>query len=177
MAVRTRTSAAGVLALLAEPEPDVQDYALGQLNALVPQFWAEISESISTIEAIVDNKSAAPDTNLLASLITSKVYYYLGEYDEALSFALGAGKLFEHERNIPGSSEYVETVISKAVDRYTAARLAEETGASSVKIDARLAAIVESIFNTCISEGEYRQVRISELSLYALNFHLEGFCH
>jgi 26S proteasome regulatory subunit N2 len=53
------------------------------------------------------------DARDLAALVASKVYYYLAEYDEALSFALGAGTAFEAERNAPGSEEYVETVVCK----------------------------------------------------------------
>lgn len=43
----------------------------------------------------------------LAALVASKVYYHLGEYDESMIFALGAGELFD----ITAKSEYVETII------------------------------------------------------------------
>ena len=43
----------------------------------------------------------------LAALVASKVYYHLGEYDESMMFALGAGDLFD----ITAKSEYVETII------------------------------------------------------------------
>jgi 26S proteasome regulatory subunit N2 len=49
MVVRLETSAAGVLALLEEPDPLFKQYALEALNPLVPQFWAEISEHIATM--------------------------------------------------------------------------------------------------------------------------------
>jgi 26S proteasome regulatory subunit N2 len=39
------------------------------------------------------------------------VYYYLEEYDEALSFALSAGPAFEGEARVQGAEEYVETVV------------------------------------------------------------------
>jgi 26S proteasome regulatory subunit N2 len=42
------------------------------------------------------------------------VYYYLREYDEALSFALGAGNAFEAESRTWGAEEYVETVVCKS---------------------------------------------------------------
>ena len=45
----------------------------------------------------------------LAALVASKVYYHLGEYDDALAFALGAGKLFD----TTAKSDYVETVVCK----------------------------------------------------------------
>jgi 26S proteasome regulatory subunit N2 len=47
MVARSQTSAAGVLALLSEPEPVFKQHALKALNPLVPQFWAEISEHIA----------------------------------------------------------------------------------------------------------------------------------
>jgi 26S proteasome regulatory subunit N2 len=47
MVARSQTSAAGVLALLSEPELVFKEHALKALNPLVPQFWAEISEHIA----------------------------------------------------------------------------------------------------------------------------------
>ncbi|KAF8331501.1 26S proteasome regulatory complex, non-ATPase subcomplex, Rpn2/Psmd1 subunit [Cantharellus anzutake] len=157
MVPRTQTSAAGVLALLSEQEPLLQQHALKQLNILVPQFWAEISESVSVIEALFESRELSKDARDLAALIASKVYYYLGEYDEALSFALGAGNAFETERDVESSEEYVETIVSKAIDRYIDIRASEESGATYVKIDPRLAGIIEGIFNKCIEDGEHKQ--------------------
>lgn len=45
--VRPQSSAAGVLALLQEPDSIFKQHALKALNPLVPQFWAEISEHIA----------------------------------------------------------------------------------------------------------------------------------
>lgn len=45
--VRQQSSAAGVLALLQEPDIVFKRHALKALNPLVPQFWAEISEHIA----------------------------------------------------------------------------------------------------------------------------------
>lgn len=47
----------------------------------------------------------------LAALVASKVYYHLGEYDESMIFALGAGELFD----ITAKSEYVETIICRYI--------------------------------------------------------------
>lgn len=38
-----------------------------------------------------------------------QVYYHLGAYDDSLTYALGAGDLFD----VNGHSEYVETIIGK----------------------------------------------------------------
>lgn len=49
-----------------------------------------------------------------ASLLASKVYYNLGQHDEALAFALPAGKLFNIELSgepDTAETEFVQTVI------------------------------------------------------------------
>ncbi|TCD63328.1 proteasome regulatory particle base subunit [Steccherinum ochraceum] len=154
--VRPQSSAAGVLALLSEPEPALKEHALIALNALVPQFWAEISEQIELIESLYEGSELSKDAHDAAALLASKVYYYLGEYDEALSFALGAGTAFEAEGSNPLYTEYVETVISKAIDRYVSARAQEKTEGEG-KIDPKLLIIIEGIFRKCIRDGEYKQ--------------------
>ncbi|THH33553.1 hypothetical protein EUX98_g656 [Antrodiella citrinella] len=153
--VRPQSSAAGVLALLSEPEPILKEHALRALNALVPQFWAEISEQIELIESLYESPEVSKDAHDAAALLASKVYYYLGEYDEALSFALGAGTAFEAEAGNPLYVEYVETVISKAIDRYVSARKQEKE--TEGKLDPKLQIIIEGIFRKCIRDGEYKQ--------------------
>ncbi|TRM60265.1 armadillo-type protein [Schizophyllum amplum] len=153
MVARPQSSAAGTLALLNEPDPVFKEHALKVLNTLVPQFWAEISEQIATIESLYEGEEISANAKNVAALVASKVYYFLGEYEEALFFALGAGSAFETETTVPGSEEYVETVVSKAIDQYISMR-SEDTGS---KIDPRLQNIIEGIFSRCIRDGEYKQ--------------------
>ncbi|KAI0673424.1 26S proteasome regulatory complex non-ATPase subcomplex Rpn2/Psmd1 subunit [Trametes maxima] len=155
MVALAQSSAAGALALLFDPEPLLKQYALKSLNALVPQFWAEISEHIALIESLYESEELPQSAHDQAALLASKVYYYLGEYDEALSFALGAGSAFENDSRSPGTEEYVETVVSKAIDRYIQGRTAEQAGEG--KLDPRLQGIIEGIFRRCIADGEFRQ--------------------
>ncbi len=49
---------------------------------------------------------------------------------------------------------------AKAIDRYIELRAEEQSGTSKEKIDPRLQTIIEGIFQRCISEGEFKQVRI-----------------
>lgn len=192
MVSRSQTSAAGALALLSEPEHVLKQHALLALNTLVPQFWAEISEHIALMcvlplssprfisrfdihsESLYETSDLPKESRDLAALLASKVYYFLGEYDEALSFALGAESAFEAETQTPGQEEYVETVIcvfslhwimnslsnprpsARAIDRYIQARTDD---ASSSKSNPRLDNIIENIFKRCIDDGEHKQVR------------------
>ncbi|KAJ3574095.1 hypothetical protein NP233_g1992 [Leucocoprinus birnbaumii] len=155
--VRQQSSAAGVLALLQEPDIVFKRHALKALNPLVPQFWAEISEHIVLIESLYESEELPKDARDQAALLASKVYYYLGEYDDALSFALGAGNAFHEESRTLSSAEYVETIVSKTIDRYIELRAEEQSGTSKANIDPRLQSIVEGIFERCISEGEFKQ--------------------
>ncbi|KAI6162104.1 26S proteasome regulatory complex non-ATPase subcomplex Rpn2 Psmd1 subunit [Pisolithus thermaeus] len=155
MVVRAHSSAAGALALLSEPDIVFKQHALKALNQLVPQFWAEISEHIALIESLYEFEELPKEVRDIAALLASKVYYYLGEYDEALSFALGAGNAFQAEARTYDAKEYVETVVSKAIDRYI--HLCSDEASSGSKIEARLQFIIEAIFQRCIDEGEYKQ--------------------
>ena len=64
-------------------------------------------------EALYESQELPTEARHFAALLASKVYYFLGEYDEALSFALGAGSAFEAETRVGGAEEYVETVVCK----------------------------------------------------------------
>ncbi|UZJ51462.1 hypothetical protein CBS101457_000782 [Exobasidium rhododendri] len=141
------TSAAGVVALLDEPEPELQSYALHKLNTLVDSFWAEIADSVSKIEILYEDVNF-PDRQL-AALVASKVFFNLGEESEALTFALGAGKLFDVDQK----DEYTDTVISKAIDQY----IETCSDSKAAPADPRLAAIVEQMFARCVADKDYRQ--------------------
>lgn len=62
-------------------------------------------------ESLYENDELPKEARDSAALLASKVYYFLAEYDEALSFALGAGGAFEAETRVYGSEEYIETVV------------------------------------------------------------------
>ena len=53
--------------------------------------------------------------------------------------------------------------IAKAIDRYIHLR-AESQPNGTPEIDPRLSAIIETIFNRCIADGEYQQVRASSIT-------------
>ncbi|KAG1473109.1 hypothetical protein G6F56_001140 [Rhizopus delemar] len=141
------TSANGIIALLDEQQPELKVYALQQLNTLVDEFWAEISDSVAKIEILYEDPSFSQKE--LAALVASKVYYNLGELDDSLTFALGAGQHFD----VSDNSEYVTTIISKCIDKYIHLRTLENTE----PVDSRLQDIVERMFQRCADDGEYEQ--------------------
>ncbi|XP_059478914.1 26S proteasome non-ATPase regulatory subunit 1 [Neocloeon triangulifer] len=147
------TSAAGILSLLSEPMPELKIYALKQLDTIVDQFWPEISEAIEKIEILYEDQNFAE--RKLAALVASKVYFHLGSFEDSLTYALGAGNLFD----VNSRTEYVDTIIAKCIDQYTAqrVRLAEAGDLNGGAIDERLTNIVRNMFDRCLAEGQYRQ--------------------
>lgn len=47
----------------------------------------------------------------LAALVASKVYYHLGSFEDSLTYALGAGELFD----VNARNEYVDTIIGSDI--------------------------------------------------------------
>uniref|UniRef100_H2Y5G7 26S proteasome non-ATPase regulatory subunit 1 n=1 Tax=Ciona savignyi TaxID=51511 RepID=H2Y5G7_CIOSA len=144
------TSAAGVLSLLEEPEDELKVYALKRLNDIVPEFWPEISDHVEQIEVLYEDETFK--YREMSALLASKLYYYLGSYEDSLNYALCAGKAF----NVKESSEYVVTTICKCIDHYTKLREKAQED-ESCKIDPRLEEIVNRMFENCLEAGQYKQ--------------------
>ena len=113
------TSAAGVVGFLAEPDPDLQVFALEKLNEQIDSLWTEVADSIGEIEALYEDEKF-PEREL-AALVAAKVYYNLQAYNESMNFALCAGKLFD----IDQEGEFEDTIVSKCVDTYIALSAAQ----------------------------------------------------
>ncbi|XP_070537971.1 26S proteasome non-ATPase regulatory subunit 1-like isoform X2 [Ptychodera flava] len=147
------TSAAGVIALLDEKEAELKVFALKKLNHIVSDFWAEVSDVVTKIEVLYEDETFIE--RKLAALVASKVYYHLGAFEESLTYALGAGELFD----VNATSEYVETIIAKCIDHYTKLRIqnAEEVEENQVSIDTRLEAVVNRMFQRCFDDAKYKQ--------------------
>lgn len=146
------SSAGGLLAMLNESHPALKLHALSNLNALVNYFWPEISTSVPIIESLYEDEEF--EQRQLAALLVSKVFYYLGELNDSLSYALGAGP----EYDVSEDSDYVHTLLAKAIDEYASLKTkAAEAKDESTVIDPRLEAIVEKMLDKCIADGKYQQ--------------------
>jgi len=121
------TSAAGIISLLEEPMPELKVFALKKLDLIVDEFWPEISEAIEKIEILHEDKSFSHHE--LAALVASKVYYHLGSFEDSLTYALGAGNLFD----VNSRTEYVDTTIAKCIDYYTQQSIALAEKAKDAK--------------------------------------------
>lgn len=109
-------TATGVLGFLSDEEPELKVFALQTLNDDIDTVWTEVAGALGQIESLYEDESF-PERKL-AALVLSKVYYHLQAYDESMFFALAAGNLFKLDS--PG--EFEETIISKCVDHYIAAK-------------------------------------------------------
>ncbi|PKU86786.1 26S proteasome non-ATPase regulatory subunit 1 homolog A [Dendrobium catenatum] len=146
------SSASGLLAMLNEQHPALKLHALHKLNSLVNLFWPEISSSVPTIESLYEDEEF--EQRQLAALVVSKVFYYLGELNDSLSYALGAGPMFD----VSEDSDYAHTLLAKCLDEYASLKSrCAKTGEEGAAIDPRLEAIVERMLDKCITDGKYQQ--------------------
>ncbi|EFA76166.1 26S proteasome regulatory subunit S1 [Heterostelium album PN500] len=139
------TSVANYLSLLEEDQSELQSFALDKLNASIDEFWPEVASSINKIKKLSDQKSFSQHE--LASLILSKVYYHLGDFNNSMAAALSSGSLF----NVLLKSEYVETLLYKFIDEYIKVKNENKP------VDPRLESIVMGMFDRCFKEGSYKQ--------------------
>ncbi|KAJ6424247.1 hypothetical protein OIU84_025099 [Salix udensis] len=153
MATTMVSSAGGLLAMLNESHPLLKQHALYNLNNFVDQFWPEISTSVPIIESLYEDDEFDLHQRQLAALLVSKVFYYLGELNDSLSYALGAGSLFD----VSEDSDYVHTLLAKAIDEYASLKSkAAESNADGADMDLRLEGIVERLLEKCIMDGKYQ---------------------
>lgn len=106
-----RPNPAGALALLEDADRDVQSWALNQLLAHVDVFWADIADSASRLEILYEDAAFAD--RKLAALVAARLYYHLGDLDDALTFALGAEDLFD----VTVDDQFVQTIICASIWR------------------------------------------------------------
>ncbi|OMO93042.1 Proteasome/cyclosome, regulatory subunit [Corchorus capsularis] len=147
------SSAGGLLAMLNESHPQLKFHALSNLISFVDQFWPEISTSVPIIESLYEDEEFGQHQRQLAALLVSKVFYYLGELNDSLSYALGAGPLFD----VSEDSDYVHTLLAKAIDEYASLRSKAAESSDEATVDPRLEAIVERMLDKCITDGKYQQ--------------------
>jgi len=152
------TSARGILALLDDNAPELQSYALRKLNGasgymdvgnramlVVESFWHEIDDHLPRLETLYEDTNF-PDRKL-ASLVASKVHFYLSSYDLAMTYALGAEDLFD----ITEKSSYVQKIVDTCIDTYVSQRV------SGDKIDLRMEGIVNRMFQKCFEDKQFKQ--------------------
>ncbi|KAK9804632.1 hypothetical protein WJX73_001394 [Symbiochloris irregularis] len=143
-------SADALISLLHEDDQALRLYALQSLNKVVHDFWYQIASSIASVEAFYEDEGFSHRE--LAAVVASKVFYHLGELDDALTYALGAGQLFD----INEQSEYVQTLLARCLDLYTEAR-SEPDESKAPTPDPRLIVIVERMFERCLRDGQFEQ--------------------
>ena len=154
-------TAAGLLALLSEPDPTLVQHALSKLLSVVDTLWHEIAECLPDLEAIaegasplslLDDEDDADNNNInnddtadvgmsdyseatqqTAAALASRVFFHLEEPRQALRLALESGS--DHFNVVSPKKEdeaYVERLVNAAIGEYVKKRRVEfDTAASS----------------------------------------------
>ncbi|KAH9600310.1 Proteasome/cyclosome repeat [Trypanosoma melophagium] len=142
------SSSKGVLALLREPDPDVLRFALKRLVQLVDTYWYEISSDLPLIEELHESSDLEKNTQMLAALVASEVYFHLGAYSESVHFALAAGSAFNYtERSI-----YTDTILSCCIDQFV--QYQEQPEETRGELDPRLEDLFTALTNKWILQED-----------------------
>lgn len=141
-----------LLSLLKEDDVHLQQTAIRRLHDLVDTEWTHLADDIELLESL-SSDDKFPE-HKLASLITSKVYFHLGEYNEALNFALGSGEAFQISNR---ADTFVDKVIERCIDNYINLRVQKEDEKKTVDIDPRLEDVVNKMFDRCFEDGKFKQ--------------------
>ena len=146
-------TATSFLALLQEEDLHMKSIALEKINLLVDEHWPEISDYIRLFKDYYE-KNSIPDKQKLLALILSKLYYNLEDYTEAVGWALKSEDSF----NITEKSLYVNTILKKMLDKYIEIRKHNFFNRDNLKpIDKRINAIIENVFNNCLTNNRLDQ--------------------
>ncbi|RKP32832.1 26S proteasome regulatory complex, non-ATPase subcomplex, Rpn2/Psmd1 subunit [Metschnikowia bicuspidata] len=156
-------TAAPYLALLSEHDASLKSHALTSLNGVVDQLWAEIANNLVDLQELFDD-SSFPNRNL-AALVISKVYYNLGDFSSAVTYALCAGVEFD----VDEKSQYVETIVSHCIDLYIADSSKAYTTEGVAQPDKRLLAVFEHMVHKCLASGEVKLALGISMESYRLD--------
>lgn len=115
-------TASGWLALLQEPDVALQSHALSKLLGCVETLWHEVAEALPDLEALAENTDLPLATRQTAAAVASRVFFHLGEPQQALRLALEAGELDFTKKNDP----YSKRLVAAALDAYIAHRRKED---------------------------------------------------
>jgi len=116
---------------------------LEKLTEIVDLHWAEICDSLPTIEALSEDESF--EANTLAASVASKCFYHLQEYDDALRLALCSGPYFDISKS---GDEYIEKLLAICIDKYTE-ECRSKSDDDSAQIDPKKEAVIEQMYKRC----------------------------
>lgn len=122
--------------------------ALGILNENIGLFWYEAAESIPALELLASNLEF--QQYQLASLILSKLFFYLSQFELSIKYALHADSLFDIEND---QSVFTQTIISKIIDKYISIRHDIDSD-SEVTIENKLEKLFNRIIKSSIEKGD-----------------------
>lgn len=134
-------TASGWLALLQEPDPVLQSHALDKLLGCVDLLWHEVAQALPELEAL------AEDGSTTAAAVASRVFFHLGEPQQALRLALEAGTLLD---GTSMHSPYHKRLTRAALDAY----IRHQQGTPTELDLQKLQSLVQQLVRECTTPAD-----------------------
>jgi len=136
-------TAQGILSLLTEKDSSYRVRGITLLESIVDREWPQIAEEMTLITSLATNESFEAHEN--ASKLASKIYYYLGQLDQAVKFAILAGSSFD----VTEKDDFTQSVSAQCISHYIGLLH------SPNRIPKQLSSIVKFILQNMIDEHRY----------------------
>lgn len=106
------------ISLLKDTDVSVQYLALENILKVIDHAWPVVSQELITLENLYEDEylEKYPEHQHISAYIISKIYYYLGNFDQAIKYALGSSKYFDP--SIIQNDLFVETIVTKSLEKY-----------------------------------------------------------
>ena len=136
-------TAPGLLALLTEKNQKFQIKGVIELEKVVNTEWPQISESIDLIIKLATDENFPAHQE--ASRLVSKLFYYLGDQEKAVHYAILAGPTFD----ITIKDEFTQNVSAHCIQAYI------KRTRENQNVDPQLHQIVQNVLQNLIDEHRY----------------------
>ncbi|ELP93673.1 26S proteasome non-ATPase regulatory subunit, putative, partial [Entamoeba invadens IP1] len=131
------TDTSTLLPQLYSKDPNQLFRALHEIESTISTTWAEITEELPRLVEISETSDSQLQS--IANFVVSKAYFYIGEYDSAVTYALRSGEYF----HFTGNTDYANKMITHSIEMYITLKHTRKSIPNEL----------ESVINTFFEEG------------------------
>ena len=139
-----------ILAFLQDDDVEIRSISIDRLEAIVDSQWSNIADFIPLLDSYFSDPIFAERSETLAYIL-AKLFFYLGDYDLAISWAIKSGSKFSLYEN----SLFVKTLTRKIMAKYILQKKLQFLKGSVV--DSDIAGVLHHVYANTLANKDYCQ--------------------